>query len=242
MKRWVALLACGVAMAHAAAPALPPGARCVAPAKPGGGFDLTCELARTALQAAAPGVALPTTYLPGGIGAMAFNTVVRQQPADAATIVAFSAGSLLNLAQGRFGPYSERDVRWVAALGQDHGVIAVRRDAPYATLGELVAALRRNPNAVVFGAGGTIGSQDWMKAALLARAAGVSHKTMRFVAFEGGGEALGALAGGHVQVLAGDAACEGSIGYCGCSPGEVLRDWESPNPQITQISKPDEHP
>lgn len=193
-------------LAATAQAALPDGARCVAPAKPGGGFDLTCELARTALQAAAPGVALPTTYLPGGIGAMAFNTVVRQQPSDAATIVAFSAGSLLNLAQGRFGPHTERDVRWVAALGLDHGVIAVRRDAPYATLGELVAALRRNPNAVVFGAGGTIGSQDWMKAALLARAAGVSHKTMRFVAFEGGGEALGALAGGHVQVLAGDAA------------------------------------
>lgn len=185
---------------------LPDGARCVAPAKPGGGFDLTCELARTALQASAQGAALPTVYLPGGIGAMAFNTVVRQQPADARTIVAFSAGSLLNLAQGRFGPYSERDVRWVAALGLDHGVIAVRRDAPYASLGELVAALRRNPGTVVFGAGGTIGSQDWMKAALLARAAGVSHKTMRFVAFEGGGEALSALAGGHVQVLAGDAA------------------------------------
>jgi uncharacterized protein YeaO (DUF488 family) len=26
-------------------------------------------------------------------------------------------------------------------------------------------------------------------------------------------------------------SCEGSIGSCGCSPGEVLRDWESPNPQ-----------
>jgi len=39
-----------------------------------------------------------------------------------------------------------------------------------------------------------------------------------------------------------DASCEGSIGYCGCSPGEVLRDWKSPNAQSTQISKPDEHP
>jgi hypothetical protein len=25
--------------------------------------------------------------------------------------------------------------------------------------------------------------------------------------------------------------CEGSIGCCGCSPGEVLRDWHSPKPQ-----------
>ena len=35
------------------------------------------------------------------------------------------------------------------------------------------------------GAGGSVGSQDWMKAALTARIAGVSHKAMRFVAFEG---------------------------------------------------------
>ncbi|RYF45199.1 MAG: tripartite tricarboxylate transporter substrate binding protein, partial [Comamonadaceae bacterium] len=46
----------------------------------------------------------------------------------------------------------------------------------------------------------------WMKAALLNRVAGLNHKNMRFVAYEGGGEALGALAGGHVQVVAGDAA------------------------------------
>ena len=28
----------------------------------------------------------------------------------------------------------------------------------------------------------------------------------------------------------------------GCSPGEVLRDWKSPNPQSTQTGAPDEHP
>ena len=37
-------------------------------------------------------------------------------------------------------------------------------------------------------------------------------------------------------------SCEASIGCFGCSPGEVLRDWKSPNPQSTQITKPNEHP
>ena len=59
---------------------------------------------------------------------------------------------------------------------------------------------------MVFGAGGTVGSQDWMKAALTARAAGLNPKSMRFVAFEGGGEAITALQGGHVQVYSGDAS------------------------------------
>nr|WP_315231739.1 tripartite tricarboxylate transporter substrate-binding protein [uncultured Albidiferax sp.] len=204
LHRWL-LLAC--LLANTAQAGLPEGARCIAPAKGGGGFDLTCQLVRDMLQAAGQTrVPLAIAYQPGGIGALAFHSTVTQRPADGQTIVAFSSGSLLNLAQGRFGPYSARDVRWLAALGMDYGVVAVRQDAPYRSLRQLLDALRSDPNRIVFGAGGAIGSQDWMKAALLARAAGVSHKSMRFVAFEGGGEALTALRGDHVQVLAGDAA------------------------------------
>src|SRR3546814_21062335 len=59
---------------------------------------------------------------------------------------------------------------------------------------------------IVLGAGGTVGSQDWMKAALTAKAAGVDFRKMRFVAFEGGGEAVTALRGGHIQAYMGDAA------------------------------------
>ena len=44
-----------------------------------------------------------------------------------------------------------------------------------------------------------------MKSAL-ARGAGVDPKSMRYVAFEGGGEAMTALMGGHVQVYSGDAS------------------------------------
>jgi len=204
MKRLFLLLSLTAVLSHAG---VLEGARCVAPAKPGGGFDLTCQLARSALQEAGlTQTPMPIVYQPGGIGALAFKSAVTQRPTDSHAIVAFSSGSLLNLAQGRFGPYTSRDVRWIASLGLDYGVIAVRQDAPFKTLAQLVSALREAPNRIVFGAGGSIGSQDWMKAALLARAAGVSHKVMRFVAFEGGGEALTALRGDHVQVLAGDAA------------------------------------
>jgi putative tricarboxylic transport membrane protein len=183
------------------------GGRCIAPAKPGGGFDLTCQFVRDALQTSGQTRRpLDIHYQPGGIGALAFRNTVAQQTPSNRTVVAFSSGSLLNLAQGRFGPHRPQDVHWLAVIGIDHGVIAVRADSPYKTLNHLLDALRTNPNAVIFGAGGSIGSQDWMKAALLARAAGVSHKSMRFVAFEGGGEALTALTGDHVQVLAADAA------------------------------------
>ncbi|WP_157270006.1 Bug family tripartite tricarboxylate transporter substrate binding protein [Azohydromonas aeria] len=180
---------------------------CIAPAKPGGGFDLTCKLAQAAL-AEGKFIRDPmrVTYMPGGIGAVAYNTIVAQRPEAANTIVAFSGGSLLNLAQGKFGRYGENDVRWLAAIGADYGAVVVSEKSPYKSLQEVLAAMKADPTKVVFGAGGSVGSQDWMKAALLAKAAGVNPKVMRFVAFEGGGEAMTALQGGHIHVFTGDAA------------------------------------
>jgi putative tricarboxylic transport membrane protein len=180
---------------------------CIAPAKPGGGFDLTCKLAQTALLSGKYiSDPMRVTYMPGGIGAVAYNTVIAQRPAEANTIVAFSGGSLLNLAQGKFGRYKESDVRWLAGVGTDYGAVIVADNSPFKSLKDLVAAIKADPSKVVFGAGGTVGSQDWMKAALTAKAAGLDPKKMRFVAFEGGGEASTALQGGHVQVYSGDAS------------------------------------
>jgi putative tricarboxylic transport membrane protein len=146
------------------------------------------------------------TYMPGGIGAVAYNTVIANRPAEGGTIVAYSGGSFLNLAIGKFGKYTEADVKWLAAVGADYGAIIVRADAPYQNLKDLIEATRANPGKVVYGAGGSVGSQDWMKSALIAREAGVNPKSMRYVAFEGGGEAITALMGGHVHAYSGDAS------------------------------------
>lgn len=203
-----ALAAAATAAVGSAAPAGPlERTECIAPAKPGGGFDLTCRLAQAGL-AEGRYLAEPmrVSYLPGGIGAVAYNTIVAQRPDAANTIVAFSGGSLLNLALGKFGRHDENAVRWIAAVGADYGAVAVAEASPYRSLKDLFAALKADPTQVVFGAGGTLGSQDWIKAALLARAAGVDPKVLRFVAFEGGGEAIAALQGGHISVFTGDTA------------------------------------
>jgi putative tricarboxylic transport membrane protein len=179
------------------------------PSKPGGGFDVTCKLAQKGLQLEAQKTkeaALRVSYLPGGIGAVAWSTIVSQRRAEPDTLIAFSSGSLLNLAQGKFGKASAADVRWVAALGADYGMIAVRADSPYKTLRNLVDALKIDPAKIAIGAGGTIGSQDWLKVALIAKQGDVNPKNLRFVAFEGGGESFTALLAGHVQVVSGDAS------------------------------------
>ena len=178
---------------------------CIVPARAGGGFEHTCEIVRRGLEEGkhlkAP---MRMTHMPGGVGAVAYGAIVAQRPGEGNTLVAFSGGSLLNLAQGKFGKYTESDVRWLAAIGRDHGMIVVRADSPIRNLKDLVAALRRDPTKVVFGVGGTVGGQDWMKVALVAKTAGIDPKAIRYVSFEGGGEALIALLSGHVQAVSGD--------------------------------------
>jgi putative tricarboxylic transport membrane protein len=192
-------------------------AECVIPSKPGGAMDLTCKLAQKALLAKPGAPKLKLSYLPGGIGAVAWHTIVSNRRAEPDTLVAFSGGSLLNLVQGKFGKAKLEDVRWVAAVGADYGMIAVRADSPYKSLAELLEALKANPQKVLIGVSGTIGSQDWLKMALVAQRAGIDPKKLRFVALEGGGESFTAMQASYVEVVSGDAS-EAAL-YAG--PGKV---------------------
>jgi putative tricarboxylic transport membrane protein len=171
------------APAATAAPAAAGRVECIVPSKPGGAMDLTCKLAQKGLQALSGGAPrdVHISYVPGGIGAVAWHSLMTQRRADPNTLVVFSGGSLLNLAQGKFGKAKADDVRWVAAL-------------------------KKHPEKVLIGVSGTIGSQDWLKIALVMRTAGVDPKVLRFVALEGGGEAFTAMDAGYVHVVSGDAS------------------------------------
>ncbi|OKP03865.1 Bug family tripartite tricarboxylate transporter substrate binding protein [Xenorhabdus eapokensis] len=195
------LFICACAFATSA----PDRTECIAPAKPGGGFDLTCKLIQISLlETKTIDSPMRVTFMPGGVGAVAYNAIIAQRPGESGTVVAFSGGSLLNLAQGKFGRYNVNDVRWLASVGTDYGMIAVRNDSPYQTLTDLMEAFKKAPDSIVFGAGASIGSQDWMKTALLAKEVGIDPRKMRYVAFEGGGEPITALLGNHIQVVSGD--------------------------------------
>jgi putative tricarboxylic transport membrane protein len=169
-------------------------------------MDLTCKLAQRGLATVPGSQPMRLVYRPGGIGAVAWHSLVSQRRAEPNTLVAFSGGSLLNLAQGKFGKAKADDVRWVAALGADYGMLAVRADSPFKSLADLVTALKRDPSKVLIGVSGTIGSQDWLKVAMLVRQAGLDPKVLRFVALEGGGESFTAMQANYVQVVSGDAS------------------------------------
>lgn len=180
---------------------------CIAPAAAGGGWDLTCRLVGNILGQLdlAEGV-VRTTNMPGAGGGVAFAHTVAQRQGDARLLVAASPATTLRLAQGQYGPLSGTDVRWVGGLGAEYGIVAVAADAPWQTLRELLDAWQAGPRSIVVSGGSTVAGQDHMKILLLGREAGIDPREIRYVPFDGGGEAVTALLGGFVQVFSGEAS------------------------------------
>ncbi len=185
----------------------------MAPAGAGGGWDLTCRsLARVLSELElAPGL-MRTTNLPGAGGGVAFARIVAQRHRDARVLIAASPSTTLRLAQRQYGRLTEEDVRWVGALGAEYGVLAVASDAPWRTLDDLLDAWRTDPAAIVVSGGSAVAGQDHMKVLLLAHRAGIDPLRIRYVPFDGGGEAMTALLGGFVQLFSGEASeVEGQV-------------------------------
>src|SRR5690606_64941 len=192
-------------------PGQPKRAECIAPAKPGGGFDMTCKLIQSGFKET--GVMtdpMRVTYMPGGVGAVAYNKIVNNDSANNNAVVAFSTGSLLNLAQGKFGNFTEKDVKWLSGVAVDYGLVAVHKDSPLKNLDDLMKALRADPKKLSVGGAGSVGGQDWMQPAILAKKAGINPADMSCVALEGGGEVLTSLLGQHIQVGVGNVSEVGS--------------------------------
>lgn len=177
----------------------------IAPANPGGGWDLTCRSSAKVLQESKL-VATPVTVVnkPGGFGAVVWNDIVKNRRKDDHTLVAFSAVLTTQLAlQNIKGTYN--DIVPLASLFVDYGVIAVKKGGPHKDLKGFLAAMKQNPASISVAGSSPPGALDHIKLALLAQSSGVLPKDIRYVAFQGGADALAALLGGHVAAFIGDA-------------------------------------
>jgi putative tricarboxylic transport membrane protein len=175
---------------------------CIAPANPGGGWDAVCRTTSSALQKTA--ILKPTMYvtnMPGGSGAVAIANVVTKRKGDPNLIVAASNALTFTIAMGR-SPYTYKDVIPLAQIGAEIGGLFVKADSKYKTLADLVAALKADPKAANFCGGSAPGGLDHIKSALFAKAIGLEPTKVVYVPFQGGGEALTSLLGGHTDVAA----------------------------------------
>lgn len=186
----------------------PSNTECIAPANPGGGWDFTCRQVGKALQdlGTVPGT-MKVTNLAGGGGGVAFAQVVSKRDGDDNLIVAASSATATRLAQGAYPGNVMDQVRWLGAVGADYGIIAVAAKSKINTLPELIEMIKANPSSVSIAGGSAVGGWDHLKVLLAAKRGGVSNvRSVKYVAFDGGGEAVTQLLAGTVQAFTGDAS------------------------------------
>ncbi|MCB2052699.1 MAG: tripartite tricarboxylate transporter substrate binding protein [Geminicoccaceae bacterium] len=181
---------------------------CIAPANPGGGWDFTCRQVGKTMQdlGLVPGT-MQVTNLAGGGGGVAFAEVVNKRADENDLIVAASTATATRLAQGAYPGNTMDQVRWLGSVGTDYGIIAVDADSPIQTLPELMEKVKADPSSVAFAGGSAVGGWDHLKVLIAAEAAGIDDaRSVKYVAFDGGGEAVTQLLAGSVQAFTGDAS------------------------------------
>ncbi|WP_299669493.1 tripartite tricarboxylate transporter substrate binding protein [uncultured Ruegeria sp.] len=179
---------------------------CIAPANPGGGWDFTCRQVGKSLQdLGLIDQTMQVVNLAGGGGGVAFAEVVNKRGEDNELIVAASAATATRLAQGAYPGNTMDQVRWLAAIGADYGVIAVAADSPVNTLPELLDQIKADPTTVSVAGGSAVGGWDHLKVLIAANAYGIDDvRAVKYIAFDGGGEAVTQLLAGSVQAFTGD--------------------------------------
>lgn len=203
--------AAALAGAILASPALafePTNPECIAPANPGGGWDFTCRQVGKALQdLKLVSGTVQVTNIAGGGGGVAFAQVVNKRNDDNNLIVAASSATSTRLAQNAYPGNTMDQVRWLASVGADYGIIAVAKDSPINTLPELMEQIKTDPTSISIAGGSAVGGWDHLKVLIAAQAAGIDDvRTIKYVAFDGGGEAVTQLLAGSVQAFTGDAS------------------------------------
>ncbi|WDQ98822.1 tripartite tricarboxylate transporter substrate-binding protein [Devosia sp. J2-20] len=181
---------------------------CIAPAGAGGGWDFTCRQVGKALQDLdlIPGT-MQVTNLAGGGGGVAFAEVVNKRNGEDNLIVAASSATSTRLAQGAYPGNDMSQVRWLASVGADYGIIAVAKDSEINTLPELLEMIKADPTSVSVAGGSAVGGWDHLKVLIAAKTSGIDDvRSVKYVAFDGGGEAVTQLLAGSVQAFTGDAS------------------------------------
>jgi len=172
----------------------------VAPANPGGGWDAMARTINRVLEIEKL-YPQPVSVLnkPGGGGAVGM-AYISMKKGDDYELVVYSPPLIINTINKTF-PQSYTTLTPLAKLITDYQVFIVKADSPYKTFNDLMAAVKKDPNAVKFAGGSSPGSMDHLAFCKVAKIAGIKAKDLSYVAFSGGGEALTTLLGGNVAFV-----------------------------------------
>lgn len=183
----------------------------VAPSGAGGGWDLTARsVAKIMSETGLVEKAITVENRAGGGGAVFMAEYATKEAENDYMLMAKSPPIIINnlKAEGN-SPYGYKDTKPLAQLTRDYGAIVVKADSPYNNLTELLDAIKADPSSLTLAGGSAPGSMDHLVGVLPAYAYGIDPKQVKYVSYDGGGEAIAALLGGNADVIATDASTIG---------------------------------
>ncbi|AQQ54382.1 tripartite tricarboxylate transporter substrate binding protein [Planococcus lenghuensis] len=180
----------------------------VAPSGAGGGWDLTARsIAKTMNGTELVSAPITVENKPGGGGAVYMAEYATKEAANDHVLLVNSPPILINSnkAEGN-SPYGYADTTPLAQLTRDYGAIVVQADSEFETLTDVLDAIKEEPTAITLAGGSAPGSMDHLVGILPAFEYGIDPKAVKYVSYDGGGEAIAALLGDNADVIATDAS------------------------------------
>jgi putative tricarboxylic transport membrane protein len=178
----------------------------VAPSGAGGGWDKTARsLAKVLGEAKLVEQTMIVENKPGGGGAVFLAEYATQDVKNDYKLFVNSPPILINnnKKEGN-SPYGYQDTTPLAQLTKDFGAIVVGAESPYDDLAGLLDDMKADPSKITVAGGSAPGSMDHLIAVLPAFKYGIDPKLVKYVSYDGGGEAVAALLGGSADVIATD--------------------------------------
>lgn len=162
----------------------------IAPAAPGGGWDLVARESQRALKSDGVVNNVQVVNIPGAAGTIGLGQLADMSGQGGTVMITGTV--MVGGVIANDSPTTLADVTPIARLAEDFEVIVVPASSPYTNLDEFLEAWRADPGGTAIG-GGSKGGTDHLLAGLVADAAGVDTTQLNYIAFSGGGEALNAL-------------------------------------------------
>lgn len=207
-------LALGVAPATTGAQAYPEKGKTIAfiVANPAGsGVDRTARLLAPFIEKHV-GIPVRVINKPGSSGQIGYGEFAKSAP-DGYTIGLTNLPVIIQLYldPNRKATFNRDSFQPLGMNNDEPGAIIVRGDSPFKSTKDLMDVIKRNPETVKAGSSGR-GGTDHLFGLLLERLEGGKF---RYVHFDGAGQAMVALLGGHVDVVPTTIGLLGSAGKTG---------------------------
>lgn len=173
----------------------------IAPAGPGGGWDLLARSMQKALtEEKLVDQPVLVTNKPGGGGASGWN-YLKSKSGQGEFLAMTSALVLQNNLLGK-SDLTYKDFFPLANLMTEWEVVAVKADAPWKDGKEFFEALKKDPANMHIGVGPALGNNDHIQFLALAKRYGADPKAVKFVVYPNtAAEQIPALLGGHIKAI-----------------------------------------